>query len=204
MSLSDFSDLSQVIIASANLFLAAYLLLYQLRKDKKTDSETARLNEQNIKLQWFKELVIQPNIPAINSFYSNLSTIKSLLTTDDISISQKEQINDFIKNEMSTLRKVVVDVMLGIDKPFYDELLENIDELTDDLTNSIFNDDLKLNRESVYEKQIGSKISYSKNKLIAQLYNYKGIASPQAPVKSSAQHPYSIVISQLFGRGKRH
>ena len=64
-SLSDIADLSQVIIAIANLFLAGYILIYQIRKDRKTDNETARLNEQNIKLQWFKELIVQPNIDII-------------------------------------------------------------------------------------------------------------------------------------------
>ena len=54
LSLSDVADISQVIIAIANLFLAGYVLIYQILKDKKTDNETARLNEQNIKLQWLK------------------------------------------------------------------------------------------------------------------------------------------------------
>lgn len=175
LNLSDFSDLAQVIIAGVNLFLAGYVVFYQIRKDKKSESETAKLNEQNIKLQWFKELIVQPNMKSINAFYDNLNTIRDRITSNDLTNDQKEDINNFVKQELSVLRKTFVDVLLLVDKKFSDKLLANLDELVDGITNSIFDDELKLNLESVYEKAIGQKISYSKNNLIAQLYNYKGI-----------------------------
>jgi hypothetical protein len=176
LSLSDFADLSQVIIAIANLFLAGYVLLYQIRKDKKIDNETARLNEQNIKLQWFKELIVQPNMDTIATFYSNLHTIKGKINSNDLSVEEKEDINNFVKAELAILRKSFVDVLQLVDKNFADQLLKNLDELVDGITNAIFNDELKLKVSSVYEKNIGSKISYSKNNLISQLYNYKGLS----------------------------
>lgn len=176
LSLTDFSDIAQVIIAVVNLFLAIYIILYQITKDKKSDNDTARLNEQNIKLQWFKELIVQPNIAVINSFYENLALIREQITSNDLSEIEKESINEFVKLELSKIRKSFVDVLLQIDKPFADMVLENLDELVDGITNSIFDDELKLNHPSVYDKNIGSKISYSKNKLLALLYNYKGVS----------------------------
>ncbi len=175
-TLSDVSDLSQVVIAVANLFLAGYVVFYQIRKDKKTDNETALLNEQNIKLQWFKELIVQPNMEILSSFYSNLHTIKEKINSNDLTIEEKEDINNFVKSELKKLRISFVDVLLLVDKKFADKLLKNLDELIDSITNSIFDDELKLKNSAVYEKNIGSKISYSKNNLIAQLYNYKGIS----------------------------
>jgi hypothetical protein len=176
ISLSDVSDVSQVFIAVANLFLAGYVLIYQIRKDKKADSATAKLNEQNIKLQWFKELIVQPNMKSIELFYSNLHTIKDKINSNDLSIEEKEDINNFVKLELSIFRKSFLDVLQLIDKHFSDQLLVNLDELIDGITNAIFDDELKLKITSVYEKNIGSKISYSKNNLIAQLYNYKGLS----------------------------
>lgn len=177
LSLSDVADVSQVIIAIANLFLAGYVLIYQIRKDKKTDNETARLNEQNIKLQWFKELIVKPNMDIIATFYSNLHTIKGKINSNDLTIEEKEDINNFVKAELAKLRKSFVDVLQLVDKRFADQLLKNLDELVDGITNAIFNDELKLKVSSVYEKNIGSKISYSKNNLISQLYNYKGLSN---------------------------
>ncbi len=175
-SLSDFADLSQVIIAIANLFLAGYVLTYQIRKDKKSDNETARLNEQNIKLQWFKELIVQPNMEVINLFYLNLYTIKDKINSNDLTVDEKEDINNFVKAELVKLRISFVDVLLLVDKKFADQLLKNLDELVDGITNAIFDDELKLKKSQVYEKNIGSKITYSKNHLISQLYNYKGLS----------------------------
>ena len=158
LSLSDFSDIAQVVIAVINLFLAAYIIIYQIRKDRKSDNDTARLNEQNIKLQWFKELIVQPNIASINTFYENLALIKEKITSNDLDEQQKESINEFVKAELSKIRKSFIDVLLQIDKPFADKVLENLDELVDGITNSIFDEELKLKLPTVYEKNIGSKI----------------------------------------------
>jgi len=175
MSLSDFSDLSQIIIAVANLFLAGYVLLYQIRKDKRTELDAAHSNEQNIKLQWIKELIVQPNIPFINHFYERLHSIKEKITTDNLTTEERETINNMIKQELSLFRKTFIDVLLQIDKAFAFQVLKNLDQLIDDITEAIFNDELKLSKLPVYEKHIGSKIAYSKNNLIALLYNYKGL-----------------------------
>ena len=176
LSLADFSDIAQIVIAAINLFLAAYIIFYQVKKDKRSDNDTARLNEQNIKLQWFKELIVQPNLAVINSFYENLSSIKDKISSNDLNIQEKEVINEFVKTELSKIRKSFVDVLLQVDKPFADKVLINLDELVDGITNSIFDEELKLKLPAVYDKSIGSKISYSKNKLLALLYNYKGIS----------------------------
>lgn len=174
-TLSDFSDLAQAIIAAINLFLAGYIIFYQINKDRNTERATALLNEQNIKLQWFKELIVQPNVGSISRFYDNLSLIREKITSNDLSTEERESINNYAKGELSQFRKSFVDVLLQVDPTFATETLKNVDELIDSLTEAIFNEELKLALPNVYEKNIGSKIFYSRNSLIAQLYNYKGV-----------------------------
>ena len=194
---SAIGGISQAIIAVINLGLAAYIFIYQRRQSEAAEKHTAelnrqniennaelnrqlitnnaQLNEQNIRLQWFKELIVQPNMDAINSFYDNLHTIREKITTPDLSVEAKEDINNLIKAELAVLRKSFIDALLMVDKGFADQLLNNLDTLIDGITDAIFNDELKLNNPMVYEKYIGSKVSYSRNSLLAQLYNYKGI-----------------------------
>lgn len=174
-TLSDGADWAQVIIAFANLILAGYVIIYQIGKDRKIENGTAKLNEQNIKLQWFKELVVQPNMEAITNFYTNLHTIDTKINSNDLTVDEKQDINEFVKAELSKLRKSFIDVVFFIDRPLSEQLMANLDELVDGITNAIFNDELKLKKPEVYEKNIGSKISASKNKIIALLYNYKGV-----------------------------
>lgn len=176
LSLADFSDLAQVIIAAINLLLAGYIILYQINKDKESERSTALLNEQNIKLQWFKELIVQPNIAVMNTFFSQLLALREKITSNDLPIEQREAINNSAKTELSVFRKSFVDVLMQVDPEFGAQTLKNVDDLVDSITEAIFNEELKLTLPSVYEKNIASKIHYSRNTLIAQLYNYKGIS----------------------------
>jgi hypothetical protein len=169
------TPIASALIAGSSLYLARVSFLYTQRKDNKTEANNAQAVERNIKLQWFKELIVQPNISVINDFYDNIHTIKDKINSNDLSQEEKIELNDFVKAELVKLRKSFIDVLLLVDKKFGEQILANMDELTDAITNAIFDDELKLKNITVYEKNIGSKISYSKNSLIAQLYNYKGL-----------------------------
>jgi len=164
----------QAIVALGGLLLAGYVLIYQKDKDKRIEFQTAQIDEQQIKLQWFKELIVQPNKKKISHFYSNMHTLKEKIKANDLTSEEKEDINEFVKSELVILRKSFVDLLLHTDKTLYDNILGNLDHLTDEITLAIFDDTLKLKNSAVYEKHIGSKISYSNNELISQLYHYNG------------------------------
>ncbi len=185
-SISDAADIANLIIAAFTLGLAYYIFVYQREKDKKdkvereekeqaNKIETLLLQEQNIKLQWFKELVVQPHLTDINKFYSSLHTLESKITTNTLSEDKKFELIEFIKLEQSEIRKTFVDVLHGVNKHLYESVINNLDKLTDEITNTIFNDGLNLTHKPTYEKEIGSKITYSRNDLLSRIYNYKGI-----------------------------
>jgi len=175
IDLSTFADLAQVVIAIANILLAVYIFTYQRSKDQLSEKNNAILNEQNIKLQWFKELIIQPNIAFINSFYEELHTLQQKIVSDTLTEEEILALNRFINDCASNLRKSFLDSILNIDKNLYKKAKENIDNLVTELTMSISNDEYKLTNNKTYEKVISSKIYYSKNNLLALIFNYKGI-----------------------------
>lgn len=175
ISLKDLSDISQVIIASANIIMAFYVLIYQRRHDKRTEHLTADLNQQNIKLQWFKELVIQRNVEIMFSFYTKLNSLKEDIINIDLSEDKIIELNRFINDEASILRTSFYDVILFINKGLYDHIENNIDNLVTKLTEAISNDDYDLKDDNVYNKVITTPINYSKNTLIALIYNFQGM-----------------------------
>jgi hypothetical protein len=179
------SKIAEVVIGAATFILGVYVLLYQKHKDKKTDSNTAHLNEQNRKLQWFKELIVQPNMRAIEDCYINLKTIDAKIISSKLTDSDRIDIAAFVKAESSRLWKVFMDVVMQVDKDFFLELKANLDMLADGITEAIFNDTLDLHQPLIYEKEIGSKISDSKKKLFAQIYNYKGLSQANTTAPSS-------------------
>jgi hypothetical protein len=186
-TISDVSGIANIIIAAISLGLAYYIFVYQKNKDNRDKAtqlqkeqddkiEATKLQEQNIRLQWFKELVIQPHLSDINHFYNRLHTLESQITTVTLSDQQKIDLIDFIKAEQAKLRKSFVDVLLGVNPQLYTEVINNLDTLTDSITNTIFNDGLNLTHKPTYEREIGSKISYSRNDLISKIYSFKGTA----------------------------
>jgi hypothetical protein len=186
-TITDVSGIANIIIAAMSLGLAYYIFVYQKNKDKKDKAtqlqkeqddkiEATKLQEQNIRLQWFKELVIQPHLSDINNFYNQLHTLESQITTVTLSDQQKIDLSDFIKSEQAKLRKSFVDVLLGVNPLLYNEVISNLDKLTDSITITIFDDGLNLTHKPTYEREIGSKISYSRNDLISKIYSFKGMS----------------------------
>lgn len=185
-SISDAADIANVIVAAFTLGLAYYVFVYQREKDKKDKAESERkeqankvetlqLQEQNIKLQWFKELIVQPHLSDINSFYLSLHSLESKITTNTLTEEKKHELIEFIKSMQSELRRKFVDVLHGVNKQLYESVISNLDNLIDEITTTIFNDGYNLTHKPTYEKEIGSKITYSRNDLLSKIYNYKGI-----------------------------
>ncbi len=184
-TLTDVSSIANIVIAATSFGLAYYVFVYQKNKDKKERDvrqkkekedkiEASKLQEQNIRLQWFKELIIQPHLSLINEFYNQLHTLDAKITTTTLDEQQKIEIIDFVKGQQAILRKSFVDVLLGVNPLLYDEVITNLDTLTDNITNVIFNNGLNLTNKATFDKEIGTKITYSRNDLISKIYNFKG------------------------------
>jgi hypothetical protein len=183
---SDIADISNIIIAIVNLFLAGYIFIYQRAKDKNDNikqlqneidakKEAISLQEQNIRLQWFKELIIQPHISKINLFYNNLYSIEAMLKVKPISDDLKIDTSEFVKANGAALRKSFIDILLSVSPIVHFDIKNNIDVLVDKITSKIIDTGLNLNDKRTFDREIGTLISNSHNDLISLIYNYKGI-----------------------------
>lgn len=185
-SVSDFADISSIVIAIVNLFLAGYIFIYQRDKDKTSKmefqareiaakQEAISLQEQNIRLQWFKELIIQPNLATIYTFYNNLNGLEDKFKNSQVNDDLRFELSEFVKGEGSTLRISFYDILRVISPTIHQSIKENIDGLIDQIVAGIFNPGINLNHQPTFEKEIGDLISYSKHDLISTIYSYKGI-----------------------------
>ena len=184
--MSDFADIANIIIAAISSLLAAYIFIYQRGKDK-TDKEESQqkdhddkvealnLQEQNIRLQWFKELIIQPHLNEINNFYTALHSIESNFTNGTNSDDLKIEISEFVKGEGVKLRKSFGDILRTVTPQLHSDIKSNLDTLIDNIVNKIFDSAINLKDRVIFYREVGSLISYSHNDLISKIYNYKGI-----------------------------
>jgi len=183
---SDIAEIASIIIAIVNLFLAGYIFIYQRKKDKRDSvkqlqkeidakKEAISLQEQNIRLQWFKELIIQPHISEINFFYTNLYSIQAKLNVKTITDDLKIETSEIVKANAALLRKSFIDILHCVSPQVHSAIKHNIDDLIDKITTKIIDAGLNLNDKPTFDREIGSLISYSHNDLISQIYSYKGI-----------------------------
>lgn len=168
-------DCANIIIAAVSLLLAFYIFIYQRDKDKKSDYKTAKLNEQNINLQWFKELIIQPHYDLVIETYRNLInyTIDFQSPGDTL---YHEKINvyiGFLKDHLFHLRRNFIALFETVDPKLYTQAIAIIDEVIDNITNNILNQDVDLTVRDTYESIILKEIISSKNKMIKLIYTYK-------------------------------
>ena len=128
-------------------------------------------------MQWFKELIIQPKLNDLYKFYDNLELIKSKIDKENMDEDSILALNQFIKDEAANFRKTFADVLLIVEKPLYDKIKANLDELITGLTEAISNDEHKLTNAKTFEKVISKPIHYSKSNLIALIYNFEGTST---------------------------
>lgn len=174
INLDTLSDIANIIIAFLTLILGFYVFVYQKNKDNDSDEKTEIDRRKNIKLQWFKEIIIQPKIVVVFNFYDKINSIKDKINTNDLNDDEKIEIINFIKKEQSHLRKSFLDLVQHINNELYSDLSKNVDRLTDTLTDVISNDEFKLKNEATYNREIKSKIEYSYNEFLSKIFNYCG------------------------------
>lgn len=173
-SIADIADIADIITGLFTAGFAFYIFRHQWRKDEADKKEAILLNEETIRLQWFKELIIQPHLVDIKLFYSALHSLEGKLSID--SYFRKENICDFIKEEGAKFRKSFIDSLLAVDHTLYNGVKEKTDELIDIITFEICNSGKEFHQKEIFEREIGSRIVQSRKDLINKIYNFKGNA----------------------------
>ena len=156
-------DISNILIGLCTIYLAYYVFVYQKSKDKKDN-----------RLQWVKELVITPRFEYVTSFYNKLYALKGRFKNSDLTEEEKIDILDFTKAEFYFFRESFIGLLQFVEPDLYVSLCNNIEGLIDNLTNVVDNDELKLNKENVYNANFKKNIDKSYEMTIKTLFSYDG------------------------------
>ncbi len=185
LTLDDFGNISNSLMAFLTLVLAFYVFVYQRNKDialreelrQKEHSQSLHVElerKANIKMQWFKDVIIEPKIDDLFDYFDNLSSLKSKIKTTDLQEQDKIDLISFVKKEQSNLRKVFFDMLQHIEPKLYADLNDALDELTDNLTNVISEDEFKLNNPKTFEREIQNKVQHTYNFVMSKIFSYDG------------------------------
>ncbi|ADB42630.1 hypothetical protein [Spirosoma linguale] len=185
LSLSDWADIANVVVAALAFGFSIYSFWVQRERDRQSRLEAAnilatnqkeaeQLRAQTIRLQWYKDLVITPNIRHLTEFYDTLQELGEKITTPDLSDEQKKKLIEEVKEAQRLVRKTLVDSILPINDELHSRVITGLDQLVDGITNAIGNDTLKLSNSTVSEAYIGQPIQASKRDILTLIYGYRG------------------------------
>lgn len=165
---------SSVVTACANLALAVYVFIYSNYRDRKNDKDTAETFERTIKIQSFKDIIIQPHLQEILFTFENITSIESKIVSLPFIIANRISINESVKSNTRLLRQKFINAVLLVDGTLGHELILLMDELTDTITFQLFNRSVDLSSFAEYDSLVGKKISDTRNQVLAKLYSYRG------------------------------
>jgi len=174
LQLSDFADIAQVVIALINIYLAIHIFRFENKKKSEAEINDLIKNNNSVKLQGFKDFIVAPNFIHLQSFFSNLLTLKQKITSSQIDENLSIELNDFIKSEVSKFRINFNDAIMNVNRDLFDTIKFKVEELSDKLIITISDGNHDLTNFDLFETHISSPINYSKNEIVALLITYTG------------------------------
>ncbi len=148
----------------ANLYLVIYVFRFTRKK-----------NDTDRNIKWFQELVYTPNKENITAYFTNLHQLKErIVNNPDLSEEDKIDLMEIIKEERNKFMIAFVDLVQPISKTVHAAIVKAVDNLTDELTNALDNDELKWNNPKTLQREFTSKINSYRNNVLTALFNYKG------------------------------
>jgi hypothetical protein len=197
LTLSDAADWAQVAIAVFNAIFAIYLFWFQNRQNKEalkrevdnTNATLARerlfqaetLRRENdakakdIKLQWFKELILLPNIETFNKFFEELNDIQHVLITPTLDDSQSAGIEKLVSELFSKFKLNFLQPLQVIDASnpnFFHDIRTIVEDLEDDVTRLVLDETFVLNNSDEFYQNIGLRISRAKNNILIAIIKF--------------------------------
>lgn len=127
------SNIANVIIALLTLFLGWYIFFYQNKKDKK---------DKNIQL--LKDLIITPKMEVIEKYFDEISSLRERIKSDSLNDNEKMELISFTKEQSSYIRRNFLIFIQKIAPLLHKNISDKIDFLTDNLTETLSNDEHKL------------------------------------------------------------
>jgi len=158
------APLLSFLVSLANIYLVVYVFRFTKRK-----------NDTDRNIKWFQELVYTPNKENITSYFAGLHQLKDRITKKpDLSEEDKIDLMEIIKEGRNQFMISFVDLVQPISKEVHVEIAGAVDNLTDELTKALDNDELKWSNPKTLQREFTSKINAYRNSILAALFNYKG------------------------------
>lgn len=167
MNLEQYSQIADIITGIFSLLFAVFIFVHQIKKDTTTEIK-------NKNIDWLHKLIIEPKLTLIYGFYDDLIRSSVNLKTHGLTNAAKSRIN-FNNNDLfEDFENSFTILLLAIDRNLYDKIKDELYELQDYLTTTIFDSNIILSNEVVFNNSCKKPIIENRTKLLQILFNYRG------------------------------
>jgi hypothetical protein len=159
------NDVASAFIAIVNIFLIIYIFVHQRKKENEDHRFILSHIDFNLKSEWFKSVILEPNIAALHDFYIK---IYNQFSGTDLSLndSKRSSIIGKVNTNCNKIEFRFISVLGCVDQNLENQCIVIIDTLRDKIANNLMTSD------EIKPAEFQSFITTSKRELIAKLYNF--------------------------------
>lgn len=167
------TDWINVVIATLNLFIVIYIIRHQRKKDKDDRDFQIKTKSQEYKHNWFKELLILPNIGVVNQHFVKLEEVTKKLKENGLSQRQRSNIDKKLKSEFKKFSKEFIELLYAANEDLANRIQDFSDECLDNLQKEVYSPTRSLSDEDNYQKLILDHVNIYKNKILIDIFNFE-------------------------------
>jgi hypothetical protein len=159
------NDVASAVIAIINIFLIVYIFVHQRRKENENHRFILSHIDFNLKSEWFKSVILEPNIAALHDFFIK---VYNQFSGPDFSLNDtnKSAIINKINSNCNKIEFRFISVLGCVDQNLENQCIVIIDALRDEIANKL------MSSNEMKAEEFQSYITTSKRDLIAKLYNF--------------------------------
>lgn len=165
--LDNISKVATIVIALFNIFFAIYVFVLKNKKDRNDKTE-----RHNIDL--FKEIILKPNISYYFTFIDNLYRLSNGFMENGLTIKNKIDINAKLEDEFISFRRKFISLIGAVNSSLQYKIQSQSDEIQGSISEIVFNEKIDLTSKLNFDSNISETISNFNQRLISDLFSYKG------------------------------
>ncbi|TND10171.1 MAG: hypothetical protein FD123_419 [Bacteroidetes bacterium] len=149
--------------------IAIVTVFYTLAEKRRSE----RRYHYDVELQWLREIVIIPNLPIIEKFYSGLYLLEGKLGSHPLNPIQKAEIRNIVDAAYIEFYRAFISLLYGPNKKFGEEINSAVFQMKENIIEIVQDDNYDLSKTEIYKTMIETKIMQSRADLIKAIFEYK-------------------------------
>jgi hypothetical protein len=167
-------DLIKILAPIATLIISIINLRYALWMFNYKNSREDEDKNRNRNIDWFKKLILDPNLPYFYEFFENIELECKKLSAEGCSDQDKIDVELATLQHQIQLRRKFMSNLSVVDESLYDFVEGKIDELVGEMNKAIFDQGIKLSHNPMFQEKILKPLSETKTEILKKMFEYKG------------------------------